>query len=417
MPQTSVEAPSVPRQGLWRGPFASSGFRWFFLGITFLSLGVWTGDPAVRWFVQDLTGEPFWVGFIGFCASFPMLVFSLPGGVLADRVDRVLLFTVGRGTGALLTLSMAAGILLSAVGVAHVAVYTLIVGALVAIEIPARQALIPRLVTRERLMGAVAISSGVWSTSLMLGPAISGWIISSFGTAWCLALAGAMHVVAVLVFLQLREQAQRAEPPVQRESPWRSLVAGLAYIRHHEVILGLIIVTIVCTVLGQPATMALLPSFSAGVLHAGPEVYGLLLTGMGLGSVLANAGLASRPRWPRRGRMVVLVALVLALTSLGMAAARTAEAAFMMITAQGMMQAALLTLTSTLVQATVDEEMRGRVLSAYMLTWGMTSAGSLFFGAVGSLLGVPAALAVAGALLLVAVAVIRARLPVIWALE
>ena len=80
------------------------------VGITFLSLGVWIGDPAMRWLVQELTHSPFWVGVIGFCSSFPILVFSLPGGVLADRVNRVLLFSLGRGTGALLTLLLATGV-------------------------------------------------------------------------------------------------------------------------------------------------------------------------------------------------------------------------------------------------------------------------------------------------------------------
>jgi MFS family permease len=163
--------------------------------------------------------------------------------------------------------------------------------------------------------------------------------------------------------------------------------------------------------------MALLPSYAAGVLHGGPEVYGLLLTGMGLGSALANIGLAARGAWPRRGRMVMLVAVALAASTLALSAIQTREAAFAVITLQGLMQATLLTLTSTLVQSTVDEKMRGRVLSAYMLTWGMTSAGSLLFGSIGSLLGVPAALATAGVMLLAAVAVVRVRLPVIWALE
>lgn len=417
MSRILVDTPTAPRSSLWRGPFESEDFRWFFLGITFLSLGVWIGDPAVRWLVQELTGEPFWVGVIGFTASFPMLVFSLPGGVLADRVNRVVLFTIGRGTGALLSLGLAAGIVLNLVGVGHVAIYTFLVGALVAIEIPARQSLIPRMVRPERLMGAVAISSGVWSTSLMLGPAISGWIISTLGTAWAFGIAAALHMIAVVVFLKLRDTTKAEDPTLPRESPWRALVAGLVYIRHHDVIFGLIIVTIVCTVLGQPATMALLPSFAAGVLHAGPETYGLLLTGMGLGSVLANVGLAARVRWGRRGRMAVLVAILLAASTLALAFTRTPEAAFIAITVQGVTQATLLTLTSTLVQATVDEDMRGRVLSAYMLTWGMTSVGSLFFGSLGSLLGVPAALTVGGLMLLVAVAVIRAKLPVIWALE
>ncbi len=115
--------------------------------------------------------------------------------------------------------------------------------------------------------------------------------------------------------------------------------------------------------------------------------------------------------------MVFVVAALLAGTSLAISAVRTPEAAFPVALLQGMMQASLLTLTSTLVQATVAEEMRGRVLSAYMLTWGFTAGGSLFFGSVAGAFSVPVALATAGVLLLAALMVVRAKLPAIWELE
>lgn len=412
-----ASSPATPAaSAAWRGPFAYPGFRHFFVGITFLSLGVWIGDPAMRWLVQELTHSPFWVGVIGFCSSFPILVFSLPGGVLADRVNRVLLFSLGRGTGALLTLLLATGVVLQVVTVAHVAVYAVLIGALVAIEIPGRQAILPNLVPRHSLMGAVAVSSGVWSSSLMIGPAIAGWIISSFGIAACFYTAATMHIIAVAIFLGMRDVTASASAR-PTESPWASLVSGLVYIRHHTVIFGLILVTVVVTVLGQPAIQTLLPSYAANVLNGGPDIYGLMLTALGLGSALANVGLAVRQGWRRRGRMVVYVSAALACTSLALSAAGTIALAFPIAMLMGVMQATLLTLTSTLVQATVDEAMRGRVLSAYMLTWGMTSAGSLFFGSLAGWVGVPPAMAVAGVLLLAATAVIRARMPQVWALE
>ena len=413
----AVAAAPIATGGLWRGPLAYRDYRWFFLGISFLSMGVWVGDPAMRWLVQELTGSPVWVGAVGFCASFPILVFSLPGGVMADRMNRVLLFSIGRGVGALLMLALGVGVALQAVTVWHVLVLAFLVGTLVAIEIPGRQAIMPNLVPRDHLMSAVALSAGVWSASLMIGPAIAGWIINLAGTAWCFAAAGVLQAIAVVAFLPLRHATSSDYKRAPTESPWVSLMQGLRYIRHHEVIFGLIVMTVVCTVLGQPATQALLPSLADNVMGRGAEVYGLMLTGMGAGSAIANIGLAWRRHWPRRGRMVFVVAALLAGTSLAISAVRTPEAAFPVALLQGMMQASLLTLTSTLVQATVAEEMRGRVLSAYMLTWGFTAGGSLFFGSVAGAFSVPVALATAGVLLLAALMVVRAKLPAIWELE
>ncbi|MEK7214040.1 MAG: MFS transporter, partial [Chloroflexota bacterium] len=147
----SLAAASAKLRG---GAFSSPGYRWFFAGLLLLALGATIGDVSQRWLVQELTGSPFPVGLVVFAGSVPMLLFSLPAGVLADRVDRVLMIVAARGIGALLITFLGVLTVLRVVEVWQVVILAFIWGTLVATEIPGRQSLFPMLVKREHLMHA-----------------------------------------------------------------------------------------------------------------------------------------------------------------------------------------------------------------------------------------------------------------------
>ncbi|MBI2886495.1 MAG: MFS transporter [Chloroflexi bacterium] len=393
------------------GAFAYPGFRWFFGGLLTLSLGVWVSDVAQRWLVQEMTGSPFSVGFISFAGSLPILLFSLPGGVLADRVDRIKLIAWSRGIGAALALLLGVLTALRVVEVWHVALYAFSWGAFVALELPGRQALFPNLVSPRELMHAMAIYSGVWSGSTIVGPAVAGWFIARLGTAGCFYLTAALYALAVWFFWQVRPHVPAGAQMRSQEHPWEAFVGGLRYTRNTTVIFALLILTLLPAVFGQTATMTLLPSFTADVLRGDASVYSMLLTASGIGALLANLGLALKSSLEERGRLLAAVGLTFGAAILAFSLTRSLPLSLAVIGLIGVVNACFMTLASTLVQALVSDEMRGRVMSAYMLTWGMTSFGSLFLGFLGSTIGVPQAIAVGGLLTVLSVALVVARVP------
>lgn len=399
------------------GALGFPGFQWFIVAILCHSLGYWVADVGQRWLVQELTASPFYVGLIGFCGNIPMFLLSLPGGVLADRVDRLRLIAISRSFGGVMTLLLAGLIVADMAGVWHVALYALALGIMFSIEVPSRQALFPTLVARPYLMHAVAITSAVWSGSTVVGPAIAGLLIAHVGIPGCFFITAGLQVLAVISFLQLRPYlAARAEDE-GREHPWAAFRAGVVYIREHEVILGLLVLGLLTVVLGQSASVALLPSFAAGVLSGGASTFSLLVVALGAGGLAANVALSVWHGVSRKGRWALWMALGLGVALVAFSQAGALPFAMGVLLAIGVLTSGVMTLIGTLIQAYVADEMRGRVMSAYTLCWGSTSFGSLAFGGIGEAMGVPFALAAGGVLTLVAVFAVVAAIPSIARLD
>lgn len=411
----SAENPQVqPHSG---GAFAYPGFRWFFVGLVLLSLGFWIGDITQRWLAQELTGSPLSVGFIGFMASLPILLFSLPGGVLADRVDRVKLIAVSRSFAALLALILALLAWLELVQLWHVALGAFVLGTVVALELPGRQALFPNLINKDDLMHAVAIYSGVWSSSTILGPAVAGLLITRIGVAGCFLATAGFYLAAVAAFLQVNRYVDHRPEDFSQEAPWGALLGGLQYIRTSPILLGLLGFALLLGLFGGTIYQALLPSFAADVLHGDASTFGLLLTASGIGSLGANVLLALKADLQSKGLLVVAASLGFGVTLVLLSLSSTTPFAMVAMALSGTLNAAFMTLATTLIQANVTDEMRGRVMSVYMLTWGVTAFGSLFMGFLGSTLGVPMAIAVGGTLVIISAAGLLAKVPEVARLQ
>lgn len=399
------------------GALAHAGFRWFFAAIIFHSLGFWVAEVAQRWLVHELTGSSLYVGLIGFAGNVPTLLFALAGGVIADRVDRVRLIAGMRSFGGLMTLVLAALTVTATVQVWQVAVYALLIGTMFSIEVPSRQSLFPNLVPRGELMHAVAISSAVWSASTVIGPAIAGQMITGIGIAGCFFATAGLHAFAVYSFVQVKRHAPAREERAEPRHPWQDFLEGLAYIRDHRVILGLLIMAALMVVFGQSPMFALLPSFAAGTLQGDAAMFGLLVTATGIGGLVANLGLSARPGLQWKGRWVLGMAFGLALSLFWLASADTLAPALAALFVMGVLFSGVMTLIGSLIQMQVAEEIRGRVMSAFMMAWGSGSFGSLIFGGLGTALGIGTALAVAGGLTLAAVFAVVMLAPAIARLE
>jgi MFS family permease len=387
-----------------------SAFRYFWLGTIFLSLGVWVVQVGQMWLVQELTGSPLSLGVVGFFWSLPVLVFSLLGGVVADRVQRVRLIMVNRVIALFLALAIAVLTTTGLVQVWHIMGFAFMTGLVMAFDIPCRQALMPSLVDKKDLMNAVSLHSAVWSSTNVVGPALAGALIALLGIDGCFYLAVGAYAAATLSFSRIRRSAASDAFREAREGVLPSFVRGVRYIIGHRMILTVLVLTTLSNVLGMSFT-ALLPSFADQILQGDASTYGALLSAMGVGAVIGAATLAIWGDFQPKGRALIGATVLLGLLLLVLSLTRSLTYALPVLAVIGVVSTIGWTLSNTLVQLLADDEVRGRVMSVYIMTWGMMSFGNLMIGALGSAWGVPVAIAFGGVLSVASTLLVVARAP------
>ena len=367
------------------------------------------------WLVFELSGSPLQLGFLGAASSIPTIAAALAGGVIADRVDRRKLLMVTSTTIASLLALLA---LLDGTGVVAVWHVLAIAGSIAFIagfDFPSHQAFFPSLVTRERMMSAVALNSMLWQVSRMLFPALGGVIIALTDT-WVVFAAGAVGFVAMSRVMASFAPAPAVDVPLAVEHSGRQLVDGFRFIVSRRMLAVLVVLTYATTFFGI-SYVQLMPAF-ARLLGASEAGFGLLLSVTGIGSFTGTMIVAPLQRSPRLGRLLlgslpcgacaliafnVCVALLPGQSAgyvLALACAATAAMCISMFIVTSM----------TLVQLAVPDGLRGRVMSIYSICFSLIPLGGLLGGVVAAITSPPFAGALNASLLLAIVAV-RGRDP------
>jgi MFS family permease len=360
-------------------------FRLYFFGQLVSLIGSWMQTTAQQWLVYRLTGSQLSLGLVTFAGFIPVLLLSLFMGVVVDRVSRRRLLLLTQSWFLLLALALAVLTFLGIVQYRHIIVLALLFGIGNALDMPARQAFNLDMVEHDDLFNAIALNSSVFNGARIIGPAIGGLVIASWGegTAFGLNAVSFLAVIAGLLMMSL-PPFQR---PAQRDTGLGDLKRGLAYLVGDRQVLGLVTMVAAFSLIGFPYAV-LLPVFAQDVLRIGVEGYGILLGAQGVGALAAALSLAilgdRRPKgrllWLSRWMLVVAVAL------LGFS--RTTALSMLALALAGFALISQLAVTNTLIQLAVPDDLRGRVLSAY--TWalgGFWPLGALLIGALGSWLG------------------------------
>jgi MFS family permease len=376
-------------------------FRLFLLG-QFVSLcGTWIQVVAQGWLVLQLTDSAFAVGLVTALGSLPILLFTLYGGVVADRVNKHRLVLVLQGL--MLTEALTLGILtyLHLVTVHWVMGLAVFFGLLSAFEVPARQALISEIVAREDLMNAIALGSSAFNVARVVGPAVAGALIATAGLAACF-FANAASYLAVIASLVL----MRPEPrPVPATAPaLDAMREGFGYIFGNPWPRAIVTIIATFAVFGF-SFMSMMPVFARDVLHLDARGYGAMVSAIGVGAAGAAffmAGLGGRigrPTVVLRSSMLFGVALTAAALAPGF------WSAVALFTVTGCLMALNGIAANTTLQIEAPDRLRGRVMGFYsFVVLGMAPFGSLQAGWIAEHLGVRTALAMGG-LVCVAVAV------------
>lgn len=385
--------------------FASLRHRNFriYLGGQFLSQsGTWIQTVAHGWLVLTLTDSPFVLGLVTTLGTLPILLFTLYGGVIADRVDKRRFIILMQG--GMLLEAIALGVLtqFGLITVEWVMVLAVGFGLLTAFEVPVRQAFVVDLVGKGDLMNAIALNSSAFNVSRVIGPVIAGGIIAGAGIAACFYL-NALSFTAV-IFSLVRMQFPGGRPPIADRVDLRVAMAeGFRYVFGERWPRTLVLLTATLSIFGF-SFLTMLPVFARDVLDVGAAGYGATLAAVGIGAAVAALGLAAFGSRVRQGRMALGSAAMLGAMLVGIAIMPAFPIAMVLCAIAGCAMAAAGITTNTLLQRLSPDHLRGRVMGFYsFVALGMSPFGALQAGWVTEHFGVRASFALGGALCMMAV--------------
>ena len=368
------------------------------IGACTSSIGTWMQIVAQGWLVYRLSHSAFLLALDQFLGGIPIFLFSLLGGVIADRVERrkILLASqyVQMASAGLLTILVATG----HVHVWHILCLSFVSGFAQAFGGPAYQALIPTLVDREDMPNAIALNSIQFNVAVMVGPALAGQALARLGEKWCFGLNALSFLAPIVALLMIRS---RFQPVKTTESMFTSLKQGIEFARKQSSMEALIILAFCMTGLSMPMR-TYFPVFVKDIFHRGPETYGNLLALMGLGSICGSLGIASAGNIKKKGRVALgaLICLGAGISAFGLSKSLPLSESGLVLVGAAMM--AVFATVNSLVQLITTNEMRGRVMSVYNFAFrGGMPMGNLLSGWLVPIFTVPVVLGVNGFLLIV----------------
>lgn len=396
---TSAEAPPT-RLSRIATALTHRNFRLLWIAALGSTIGTWMQKFAQSWLVWDLTESNTYLGLDEFLSQLPILLFMLIGGVVADRHDRRRLLTGSQYVQALAAFALAGLVFTGTVRVEYIFVLSFLTGCGQAFGGPAYQALIPSLVPRRDLPNAIALNSTQFNLSRVLGPVAGGAVVFAIGAAWCFVLNGLSYFLVVLALASLHLPAHI--PSTKPRALAQELRGGLRYVRETRLLFVLTVLAFVSTFLAMPVA-TLLPSFATDVLQGfgSPRTrLWMLMASQGLGAIVGALSVGSQATFQHRGRVVLVSQIMLGLLVAAFALSRWLPLSLILMFAIGLASMVSLSNTLSLVQLTVPDELRGRVVSIYMvaLRSGMP-LGSLVAGMLADLSSPPAIMVTNGAVL------------------
>ena len=414
-----VEAPAEtvsPRPGLQTfSSLRHLDFRYLCAGTFMMSAGQWIQQVTLGWLVYELTGNSVLLGALNGLRALPFLVTGPMAGVAADRMNRQKLMLRTQYL-LIVTAVVMGGLVVSGwLQVWHIFVFTLITGIGWTFSEPVRQSLIPSVVPRAELANAIALNSGGFNLMKIIGPALGGVMIALFGAGGNFFVQSAAYV-GVLVMIYLMHVPPTPEK-ARHSSAMANLKQGFAYVWSTPAVLALMALAYVPRVFAVPY-QTLMPVFQKDVLKVGPEGLGMLMAAPGVGAVLSVLVLASLTnRVKRQGVLLVGSIVVLGAFLILFSQITSFPLALVVLILVGGFQMLFLASTNTMLMLIVPDELRGRVMSLYMLDRGLMPAGALFAGVLAHFIGAPFTVATMGGIVIVLALLVAWRVPAIRALE
>jgi len=389
--------------------FKVRDYRWVWLSSLFSMLAMNMQMLARVWIVMRLTEDsPMAVVYITMTFALPMMFVSLLGGALADRVPRRTMMIYGQGGNALLTLVVATLDITGAIQFWHLMAVGLVNGSLMAINMPSRQAILSDILPEGRLMNGIAMMNSAMNTTRIVGPALAGVLILWIGTYGVLYIVAGAYALSVLAVMAL--DAGRTPKASSGKGVGGDIRAGFEYVLASPTIMMLIVMAFVPVMFGM-SYHVLLPVWARVSLDVQSSDLGVLMMTMGVGALVGTLALASLGNFRKRGAFL-LVCCVAWGVSLAVFSQTTSYAlAVPLLLFIGLVSAMYMSLNMTMLQLYASPEMRGRIMSIAMMTFGLMPLSAVPFGIIAEVYGPAFALMLSGALLAAFTVVFAARFP------
>jgi predicted MFS family arabinose efflux permease len=369
--------------------FTYRDFRLMWAGAFTSSVGTWMQEVAQNWLILTMTGSTFLLGLDAFLGDAPFLVFSLFGGVLADRVDRRRILLRSQYVQMTSAALLAVLLLASAVQVWMILALSFIVGLAQSFGGPAYQALVPTLVDRKDLPNAVALNSIQFNLARVIGPVLAGVAFYKLGAAACFGLNALSFLAPILALFLLTGGGSTVAPT---EGVFESLKTGLRAVRDTGTLKGLIVLSFIGSFCAMPL-VTFLPVFARNVFHRDAKGYSVLLAAFGIGAILGAFGVAAFGNVRHKGALAVGMQMFFGAVMACFALSRTPLLSYILLGLAGAALMVVFALFMTLVQSNVEDHLRGRVVSVYSLAFrGAMPLGNLVAGALASVFSAPTVL-------------------------
>ncbi|MEA2582994.1 MAG: hypothetical protein QOF33_1079 [Thermomicrobiales bacterium] len=418
--ETPADTPNVPRAGAAeaiRPPrftaLQSRNFRLLWIGLLTSNAGTWMESTAQGWLVTDLepARKAFWLGMIAAAFAIPMLLLPPIGGAIADRLPRLRLLWTVQIAYLLASAALAAVTLAGAVNVWYLLSYSFLNGAVLAFDSPVRHALLPDLVSRDQLTSAVSLNSVSFTGAALVGPAIAGALIPVIGVGGVFVVNAFSCLATLWALSRMRGVPQRSRHSPPPGGAFAAIARGIAHVWHEPLLRGLLTISLVSGLLGR-SYGPMLAVFARDEFRVDSTAYGLLLAAGGLGTLAGALGLASRGDVSHRGRWLMKATVCQAGFLFLFAICPWYVVALALLVMVGVATAVAGALTATLIQLTTPNELRGRIMSLYVLTLiGVPSAGALLAGTVGEVIGVREAIGGGAVIVVLLAGIVFARNP------
>lgn len=361
---------------------------------------------ARGWLIYDMTSSPMDLTWVMLSFLMPSVVFSLIGGVLADRMQKKSIMIFSQVINGLATSLLAYIVYSGQITFWHFIFFGLFNGTIFSLSMPARSALLPEVVGQGRLVNAMALQGATFNLSRIMGPALAGMLIAVIAAGSDLShtsvgvvfyIIAALYFLAALTTILMPYVGEKVIP--SGASPLADIVAGIEYVRREKLILGLLIIGFLPFSFGFSAQF-LLPAFNKDVIAGGPDDLGLLMTSMGAGALIGSLALARLGDFRRKGRVMFVSAYLWAISLAGFAVTSTLWPAILMAAWTGLFGAIFGAVNMSIVQLIISPQYRGRVMSIAMMSFGLMPLGVMPISLLAEFVGIHTAL-MCGAFLLV----------------
>jgi MFS family permease len=360
----------------------------------FISLiGTWVQNIALSWLVFELTRSAFLLGFVGFLGSIPVFLFSIFGGVLADRANKrnILIFTqVSFMCLAFLLALLTQFKLITPLQIMFIALAN---GIIMSFDAPARQAIVVEMVGKQQLFNAIALNSVAFNSSRIIGPAIAGLLISAVGMSGCFYLNGLSFCAVIAALFWIKFQGFKQG---KSSSAFKDMKDLLVFVRARRLVLALLSMVAAISLFGI-SYVILMPVFVNDILGAGVRGLGILMSGTGIGALAGALVLARLGDFRYKGKLLIYAGFLFSVSLIVFSLSRNYFFALFSLIFVGSSSVMAISLVNTLLQINVPDKLRGRIMSLFMVTFaGIMPFGNLIAGTLAQTLGVSSALLLSG---------------------